>query len=55
VNPDGDGYQLVITIDGASHVEMFSSLSAMLTRDREVLSGWRAHGWREVAPPRLGR
>jgi hypothetical protein len=39
----------VITIDGASHVEPFSSLSALLARERALLSNWRAHGWQENA------
>ena len=49
VSGDGEGYELIVTRDGASHVEAFSSLDAMLTRERELLSGWRAHGWQEVA------
>ena len=49
VSAAGDGYELVVTRDGASHVEAFSSLESMLVRERELLSGWRAHGWKEVA------
>jgi hypothetical protein len=49
VSSDGEAYELVVTRDGASHVESFSSLDAMLTRERELLNGWRAHGWQEVA------
>jgi hypothetical protein len=45
----GEGYELLITIDGASHIEPFSTLSAMLARERALLSVWRAHGWEEVA------
>jgi hypothetical protein len=44
----GDTYELVITIDGASHVEPFSSLSALLARQRALLSNWRAHGWQDI-------
>jgi hypothetical protein len=39
---------VVITIDGASHVEAFSSLAAALARERALLSNWRAHGWKDV-------
>jgi hypothetical protein len=48
VSPDGEGYELVVTRDGASHVEAFSSLDALMTRERELMSGWREHGWQEV-------
>jgi hypothetical protein len=44
----GDGFELVITIDGASHVEPFSSLDRALRRERALLSNWRAHGWKDV-------
>ena len=52
VHPDGETFELVITIDGASHVEPFSSLSAMLARERALLSNWRAHGWQDVSADR---
>jgi len=44
----GDTYELVITIDGASHIEPFSSLSSLLARERALLSNWRAHGWQDI-------
>ena len=47
-HPDGDGFELVITINGASHLEPFSSLEAALARQRALLSNWRAHGWRDI-------
>jgi len=47
VSADGDRYELVVTIDGASHVEAFSSLSALLAREHALLSVWRAHGWED--------
>ncbi|HEX6462989.1 MAG TPA: hypothetical protein VFZ98_00995 [Vicinamibacterales bacterium] len=43
----GDGFELVITIDGASHIEAFSTLDRALARARALLSNWRAHGWKE--------
>jgi len=48
---DGDGFELVITINGASHLEPFSSLEAALARQRALLSNWRAHGWKDVTAP----
>jgi hypothetical protein len=44
-----DAYDLVITIEGATHVESFSGLTTMLARERALLRGWRAHGWRDVS------
>jgi hypothetical protein len=43
-----EGFELIITIDGAGHVEPFSSLAALLARERALLRAWRAHGWRDV-------
>ena len=48
VSREGDCFDLVITRDGETRVESFPSLEAMLTRQREMLSGWRAHCWQEV-------
>lgn len=48
VSPEGDRFEIVVTHNGESRVESFSSLDAMLTRQREMLSGWRAHCWQEV-------
>jgi hypothetical protein len=45
----GDGFELIITIDGASHLEPFSSLEGALARTRALLGNWRAHGWKDVA------
>jgi hypothetical protein len=44
-----DAYDLVITIEGATHVESFSDLTRMLARERALLRGWRAHGWRDIS------
>jgi len=48
VSPEGDRFELVITREGESRVESFSSLEAMLTRERVLTNGWRAHCWQEV-------
>jgi len=48
LNPAADGFELIVTIDGASHVEPFSSLASALARERALLTNWRAHGWRDV-------
>jgi hypothetical protein len=47
VNSEGDRFELVVTHNEAVRVESFASLEAMLTRERELLSGWRAHCWQE--------
>jgi len=48
VSADGERFDLVITRDGETRVESFPSLESMLVRQREMLSGWRAHCWQEV-------
>lgn len=50
VNAEGDRFELVVTRNGETRVEVFASLEAMLTREREMVSGWTAHCWRQIAP-----
>jgi len=47
VSADGTRFELVVIRDGMSHVESFSSLDAMLIRERQLVGAWGAHGWRE--------
>jgi hypothetical protein len=48
LNPDGPGFELVVTQQSASHVERFETVAGMLQREHELLQAWRAQGWTEV-------
>jgi hypothetical protein len=48
LNPEGPGYQLVVTEDSQAHVETFETLQRLLAREHELLQAWRAQGWSEV-------
>jgi hypothetical protein len=52
LNPEGPGFQLVITEDAVARIEMFSDLPALLSREHELLQAWRAQGWRDVGAPK---
>ena len=43
----GDGYELVVTDATGVRVESFTDLARLLAREHEILSAWRALGWRE--------
>ena len=51
LNPDGPGFQLVITENAREHIESFDALATLLAREHELLLAWRAQGWRDVGPP----
>jgi hypothetical protein len=51
LNPDGPGFQLVITEDASTRIEAFDSLPKLLAREHELLLAWRAQGWRDVGRP----
>jgi hypothetical protein len=51
LNPLGAGYELVLITDGVSRVEPYDDLSALLSREHELLQAWRAMGWREAPTP----
>jgi hypothetical protein len=51
LNPDGPGFQLVVTQNNTPHVEDFAELSKLLAREHELLLAWRAQGWRDVSTP----
>jgi hypothetical protein len=52
LDPDGPGYQLVVTENHTSHVENFDALPKLLAREHELLMAWRAQGWRDVGRPK---
>jgi hypothetical protein len=51
LDPDGTGYQLVVTENHASRIENFDALPKLLAREHELLMAWRAQGWRDVGQP----
>jgi hypothetical protein len=51
LNPDGPGYQLVISASDTTLTETFAALPDLLAREHELLHAWRLEGWREVGPP----
>ena len=46
--PDGPGYELVVGDGSCLRTERFGSMIALLSREHELLSAWRALGWRDV-------
>lgn len=51
---DGPGYELVVQ-DAVTQVEKFSDLGKLLAREHELLTAWRAQGWRTVVGSGEGR
>jgi len=51
LNPQGPGYQLVITENAQERIENFAELPNLLTREHELLMVWRAQGWRDTGQP----
>lgn len=51
LNPNGPGFQLVIIENGRERIEDFDELAALLSREHQLLTAWRALGWREVGAP----
>lgn len=44
-------YELVITQpDGKARVEHYTERAALLRRQHELLTAWKAQGWRELEP-----
>lgn len=52
LNPDGPGYQLVITENEAPRVESYDELAKLLAREHELLLAWRAQGWSDADQPK---
>jgi hypothetical protein len=42
---DGPGYELVIVDGSRQRTERFGSMAALLSREHELLSAWKAMGW----------
>jgi hypothetical protein len=51
LNPDGPGYQMVITEQAQERIENFTELPKLLAREHDLLMAWRAQGWRDVGQP----
>jgi hypothetical protein len=51
LNPDGPGFQLVITENARERIEDFGELPDLLEREHDLLKTWRAQGWRDVGAP----
>ena len=44
-------YELVITApNGVTRVERYTERAGMLRRQHELLTAWKAQGWKEVEP-----
>ena len=52
LSPIGDGYELVVTESGTERTERFRTVGELLTREHELLTAWRAMGWRQTDMPR---
>ena len=48
LNPEGEGYELVITENGKVQLERFSGIERLLSREHELLNAWKALGWKEA-------
>jgi len=51
LNPEGPGFQLVITQNGHERIEDFAELPVLIGREHELLQTWRADGWCDVGRP----
>jgi hypothetical protein len=49
LSDDGQTFELVVVEDGVEHVDRFSTVDRLLSREHELLQAWRAQGWSE--PP----
>ena len=51
LDPEGPGYQLVIGENAHEQIESFAALHDLLAREHELITAWRAQGWRDVGQP----
>jgi hypothetical protein len=51
LNPQGTGFQLVITENAHERIENFDELRNLLAREHELLKAWRAQGWHDAGQP----
>jgi hypothetical protein len=42
---DDHGFELVIMRPGHTHTERFQNIAALLSREHELTTAWRALGW----------
>jgi hypothetical protein len=52
-NPAGAGYQLLITENDQQVDESYRDLPSLLLREHQLVTAWRAAGWREAVVPRV--
>jgi hypothetical protein len=45
LSADGDGFELVVAEEGVEHIDRFSTIERLLSREHELLQAWRAQGW----------
>ena len=54
----GEGYELVIRDGEHARIERFTELSKLLAREHQLLTAWKAQGWRHaersLSGPRRG-
>jgi hypothetical protein len=43
----GSGYDLIVTDGDEERVEHFETMDRLLRREHELVTAWRAAGWRE--------
>ena len=49
----GQGYELVIREGKESSVERFTELRKLLSREHQLLTAWKAQGWRSAEAAQL--
>jgi hypothetical protein len=47
LSADGEAFELVVAEEGVEHVDRFSTIQRLLSREHELLQAWRAQGWTE--------
>jgi hypothetical protein len=50
LEPDGPGYELIVTEGRHSRVEHFDDIGALVDRECELRYAWLLNGWRTVDP-----
>ena len=48
LSPDGNAFELVIRERGKAHVERFAVLARLMAREHQLLTAWRAQGWKNA-------
>lgn len=48
LEPDGPGYQLIVTDGRHSRVEHFDEIVALVNREGELRYAWLLNGWRTI-------